>query len=61
LGRLYFKTNEDLGKDGQTITHTTQGSIEKHFETTKNALNHRAMYPAQYCEHALIKLLLKAK
>ena len=48
-------------KDGQTITHTTQGSIEKHFGTTKNALNHRAMYPAQYCEHAINQVIAECQ
>ena len=47
----FFRGMTAKNKDGQTITHTSQGSIEKHFGTTKNALNHRAMYPAQYCEH----------
>jgi len=52
-----FRGMSTKDKDGQTITHTTQGSIEKHFGTTKNALNHRAMYPAQYCEHAINQVI----
>jgi hypothetical protein len=54
-------TTKDKG--GQTITHTTQGSIEKHIGTTKNALNHREMYPIQHntVSMPLIKLLLNAK
>lgn len=48
-----FRGLKTKGKNGETITHLTQGSIEKHFGTTKIANGHKGLYPAEYAEEAI--------
>ena len=45
-----FRNLNFKGKLGETITHITQGSIEKEFGTIKNANGHLGMYPAEYVQ-----------
>ena len=45
-----FRNLNFKGKFGETITHITQGSIEKEFGTIKNANGHLGMYPAEYTQ-----------
>ena len=52
-----FRGMKTKDKYNQTITHTTQGSIESHFGTTKAANGHTGLYPAEYCETALKNVL----
>ena len=52
-----FRGLKTKGKNGETITHTTQGSIEKHFGTTKIANGHKGLYPAEYAEEAVKSVL----
>ena len=44
------------GRNGETITHTTQGSIEKHWKS-KIANGHKGLYPAEYAEEAISVVL----
>ena len=43
-----FRNIDSKDKYGNTLTHITQGSIEKHFGTTKIANGHIGLYPAEY-------------
>ena len=56
-GGYVFRGLKTKGKDGQTITHTAQGLIEKHFGTTKVANNHNTLYPAEYAEYAITEVI----
>ncbi len=45
-----FRNINFKGKNGETITHVTSGSIEKEFWTIKKANGHLGLYPADYAQ-----------
>ena len=52
-GGYIFRGLKQKDQYGQTITHITQGCIEKHFGTTKIANGHLGIYPAEYAEESV--------
>ena len=45
-----FRNLNYKGKNGETITHLTSGSIEKEFGTIKKANGHLGLHPADYVQ-----------
>ena len=45
-----FRNLNFKGKNGETITHLTSGSIEKEFGTIKKANGHLGLHPADYVQ-----------
>ena len=45
-----FRNLNFKGKNGETITHLTSGSIEKEFGTIKKANGHPGLHPADYVQ-----------
>ena len=56
-----FRGLDTKDKYGQTITHITQGSIEKHFGTTKISNGHTGLYPAEYATTCVSTIITSCK
>ena len=56
-----FRNLESKDKFGHTITHVTQGAIEKHFGTTKLKNGHVGLYPAEYATSAVNSIVTSCR
>ena len=56
-----FRGLETKDRFGKTLTHVTQGSIEKYFGTTKIANGHTGLYPAEYATISANSVIRQSK
>ena len=56
-----FRNLDAKNKFGNAITHITQGTIEKHFGTTKIANGHIGLYPAEYATSSASAVITNCK